>query len=448
MNDVYDKTDPASIENYAKMLESKSLGQLVDQALWPDNSIMGRINKGGYGQALELLYFKINPGSAKSPDFKDAGVELKTAPLKATPRGKVSKERLVLNIIDYCEMANETWENSAFMKKNALLLLVFYLHQYQTSYMNYIIDLVSLWKSPPGDLKIIKEDWLTIQHKILDGKAHELSEGDTNYLAACTKGATSTSVRNQPNSEIPAKQRALSFKQKYINYIYNELVRRKESKHEVEALLGPSELSSVEKTFEEIVIDRYVEYIDMPVGAIALRLNVSTAPKAKNYFDSVTRAMLGVRKKRIEEFEKADIVLRTVRLKANGTPKEDISFPAFDYVKLIEEDWEESDFRSRIERRFLFVVFQYEGEELFLKKAMFWTMPYEDRLEAQRVWEETVSRVKSGVCDNLPKKSESRIAHVRPHGRNRFDVCLAPDGKYYTKKSFWLNASYLKCQIS
>lgn len=447
MTDSYDKTDPISIEKYAKRLMSISLGQMIDQTQWPDNTVMGRLNKGGYGQALEQLYFKINPGSAQTPDFNEAGVELKTSPLKMTAKGNVSKERLVLNIIDYSKMAGESWEDSTFLRKNALLLLVFYIHKYDTSFMNYIVDLVSLWKAPLADLKIIKEDWLTIQKKILDGKAHELSEGDTNYLAACTKGATSTTVRTQPYSEIKAKQRALSFKPKYINYIYNELLCRRNREEVIESILSHDEAVMTGKTFEQIIIDKFSEYIGMSFGAIQSRLGVTISPTAKNRFDTVTKAILGVRTKRIEEFEKADIVLKTIRLNSKGMPKENISFRAFDYMKLINEEWEGSEFRSLIERRFLFVVFRDDGEELILKKVMFWTMPYDDRREAQRVWEETIRRVKLGRCNELPKKSESTVAHVRPHGRDHLDVCLAPDGNHYVKKSFWINSDYIKTQI-
>ena len=38
--------------------------------------------------------------------------------------------------------------------------------------------------------KIIIDDYNQINEKIKQGKAHELSEGDTMYLGACTKGAT------------------------------------------------------------------------------------------------------------------------------------------------------------------------------------------------------------------------------------------------------------------
>lgn len=39
------------------------------------------------------------------------------------------------------------------------------------------------------DLKQIEEDWNLIIKKIRDGKAHEISEADTMYLGACTKGS-------------------------------------------------------------------------------------------------------------------------------------------------------------------------------------------------------------------------------------------------------------------
>ena len=53
-----------------------------------------------------------------------------------------------------------------------------------------MIKLVDDWKFSEEDLKIIKHDWNLINGKILKGKAHELSEGDTFYLGACTKGST------------------------------------------------------------------------------------------------------------------------------------------------------------------------------------------------------------------------------------------------------------------
>ncbi|MES1182116.1 MAG: MutH/Sau3AI family endonuclease, partial [Flavobacterium sp.] len=85
----YDVKDPKSIEAYAKRLINKTLKQVLG------NSIEQRYTgKGKLGQILEDLYFKYKPNSNAEPDFKEAGVELKSSPIKEIGRGLVSKERL------------------------------------------------------------------------------------------------------------------------------------------------------------------------------------------------------------------------------------------------------------------------------------------------------------------------------------------------------------------
>ena len=52
-----------------------------------------------------------------------------------------------------------------------------------------------------------------------------------------------------------------------------------------------------------------------------------------------------------------------------------------------------------------------------------------------------------GIANNLPKQSESRVAHVRPHGRDSRDTLPLPDGRVMTKQCFWLNNTYIAQQI-
>ena len=73
--------------------------------------------------------------------------------------------------------------------------MIFYLHQAGYDILDYLIKLVDEWNFPNTDLEIIKKDWKLIKQKVADGKAHELSEGDTFYLGACTKGANANSTR-------------------------------------------------------------------------------------------------------------------------------------------------------------------------------------------------------------------------------------------------------------
>ena len=458
---MLDITSADSIIEFAKQLKNQTLRQACGSEIEKH----GYKGKGNFGQILEKFYFGYEPNSDAEPDFKEAGIELKSSPLKTLKNGDFrSKERLVLNIINYLEVHKEEFETSSFWKKNAHLLLVFYLHNKDLDLLDYLIKLVDGWQYPNEDLKIIKQDWEFINQKIKDGKAHELSEGDTFYLGACTKGSTALkSFRDQPFNEEQAKQRAYSLKQGYVNHIIANIAQEETAVYG--KIIEQPEILVKVRSIEEIVILKFHPFYGKSAEQIEQELGLELNQKAKSYFANLTNAILGLELgQKIEEFEKADIQVKTIRLKENDLPKEDISFPTFEYQELIETDWEDSDFKNILESKFFFVFYQFEGENLILRKVKFWNMPYSDILVAKNVWEEMVKTVSNGeivkevtergvrkTC--FPKKTENKVSHVRPHARNAEDTYDLPIAdkltglKEYTKHCFWLNASYVKDEI-
>ncbi len=170
-------------------------------------------NKGAQGLLIESEAYGILANSRKEPDFVLAGYELKVTPIKKNKNGTISsKERLVLNIINYMAENTENFYESSLWKKNELILILFYLFEENKPKEEMSIIKAYLYDYPEEDLKTIINDWQIIAGKIKNGLAHELSEADTMYLGACTKGKNSQSMRFQPNSPIKAKQRAYSLK--------------------------------------------------------------------------------------------------------------------------------------------------------------------------------------------------------------------------------------------
>ena len=459
----YNPSDKNSVIDYAKKLKGKSLRQVCDPKVL-EHSYSG---KGNFGQVLEKFYFGYEPNSNSEADFAQIGMELKSSPLKQLKNDEFrSKERLVLNIINYVNVVNQNFENSDFFKKNASILLIFYLHNAGFDILDYLIKLVDEWSFPSTDLEIIKKDWQTINEKIANGKAHELSEGDTFYLGACTKGANALSIRKQPFSEIPAKQRAYSFKQGYVNHIIASIAN--ESKGIYGKLISNSQVAK-KQTIEEIVVSKFKPFYGKTEQEIVKILKIEINTKAKSFYANLTKAILGIElDKEIEEFEKAEIIVKTVRLKENDLPKEDISFPNFKYQEIVNEDWENSDFKDILEHKFLFVFFQFENEKLILRKVKFWNMPYLDLIEVEKVWAKTKQIIAKGEIvkeiktnkkgkeirfTNFPSKKFSSISHVRPHATNALDTYELPKKdkltkqNEYTKHCFWLNNTYVKNEI-
>lgn len=178
--------------------------------------------KGAIGTVIEESWFGYTPNSESEPDFPEAGVELKVTPYMRGKNGIRAKERLVCNIINYMEEYDKTFQTSAFWHKCNTMLLMSYEHLADKPKGDFRIDEAVLFSFPEEDLAIIEHDWETIMEKVRAGRAHELSEGDTLYLAACTKGANASSVRQQPFSELPAKQRAYVGDQAYKEIIEDE----------------------------------------------------------------------------------------------------------------------------------------------------------------------------------------------------------------------------------
>ena len=430
---IYDKSSVESIYNFALRLTGKSLAEMVTLP----EGVTNKENKGDLGVLIEKYYFEHQPPSNLGPDFPDAGLELKTTGVIRNKEGKYkAKERLVLTMINYEEIAKERWESSYFLKKCKLIIILFYLFKKELPVFDRRFVLKPLlYKISDQDKLVIQKDWHTIRQKVLDGKAHELSEGDTFYLGACRKGSggEKEGLRKQPFSKELAKSRAFSFKQGYVNRII-------EGHIEGEATLGISE--SV--TIEEATALRFENYLGQSVEEMSKKLGLrKLSANQKNFHRLLANQILSLGHKSVLELEKAGIEMKTIRLKENGRPRESMSFPGFKTLELIYQDWEDSNFFEKLERKFLFIIFRPDKdgfERLF--KVSYWNMPYEDRMEAKRVWQETKRRAAIDA-KNLPKSAESHVAHVRPKARNGQDKELTPQGGMHLKQCFWLNSGYI-----
>lgn len=440
----YDPSDADSIIEYAQTLVGSTLREHIE----PESIDDPHRRKGSFGNAVEYYFFQYDLNSDSEPDFADVGMELKTTPLKKDRNGRISsKERLVISMINYMDIIDEEWESSSFLHKASDILLISYLYEKDKDPLDYVIELVTRWGLPEEDMPIFKQDWKTVVEKVRSGKAHEISGSDTLYLEACTKAADSSITRFQPFSDIPAKPRAWALKGSYMTTVSNALLESMQSikRRNNERSLG----------LLDLVKARFEPYIGLTEGELAERFGYASSGhrKPKNLCALITKKILGVDEDlKIAEFEKADIKPKTIRVKRNGTPKEAMSFPTFDYTDVAETGFEDSAFREYLDSKYLFVIYREdEGEtrDIYrLSNIMFWQMGDADLNEARRCYELMADRIREGHAEDSVKSTENRCCHVRPHGRNNDDTCMTPYGVPVVKKCFWLNSRYLAEQIN
>lgn len=477
MNNLYDETNPLSIEEYAKKLIGKTFNDVIQEneknlnTLVSENSSEYAVShenkkrKGGLGEVIEECHFHYKANSDPTPDFDKAGVELKVTPYKKLNNGKISaKERLVVNMIDYHTVVDETFYDSHFWNKAHLMLLIYYLYEKEVkNRLDFKIDFASLFTPPESDLDIIENDFNTIVNKVKAGKAHELSGSDTLYLEAAPKAATSKNRRSQPFSDIPAKPRAFAFKNSYMTYVLRDYISQGINTYKPNVTINTDnniiKNRLINTTFEQYVVDRINEYKDRDVDELFDYFKVGN--KAKSSKANIVYAILGIKGNHAAEFEKANIKIKTIRLNKNNKIKESMSFPAFKFMDIAEQEWEESDFyRELSETKFLFVVFkEVEDKKYILKGCQFWNIPYEDlNVDVKSVFEKTKQVILDNniidstnkckrVRTNFPKASENRVSHVRPHSTKDAKPDVLPSRDTYTKQCFWLNNTYVLEQL-
>lgn len=407
--------------------------------------------KGAIGTVIEESWFGYRPNSTAEPDFPEAGVELKVTPYRRTSKGISAKERLVCNIIDYMSEHEKTFETSSFWHKCQKMLIMSYEYKEGVEKDDFSIDNAVLFAFPDEYRAIIKSDWEKIVSKIRAGEAHLLTEGDTLYLAACTKGKDSNSVRDQPFSDIPAKQRAYSLKSSFMTNILRRYIFGYEDD---EKIIKDWRILET-KHLEDIIAQKVSKYIGKTREELKSQFDIYTNPRNLNML--IFSRMIGLAgdAERAHEFENANIIPKTICVEKDGNIKESMSFPAFKFCDIINETWEDSELRNLIEpAKFLFVIFKKNDvDEPVFERIKFWNIPAEDLEEVKKVWERTVSIIKAGVQiqtygqktkNNLPKSTESYVAHVRPHARNKADTYPLPDGRELTKQCFWFNSAYVK----
>ena len=106
----------------------KLTGKSLAEAVQLPEGIENIRNRGDLGSLVEKYYFEHVPPNNSDPDFKEAGLELKTTGVLRKTQNYRAKERLVLTMIDYEGIAVENWETSSLYKKCRLMLVLFYLY--------------------------------------------------------------------------------------------------------------------------------------------------------------------------------------------------------------------------------------------------------------------------------------------------------------------------------
>lgn len=461
---------------YTENIKNKTFREIDTKNLLRKSSLKKR--KGLLGNIVESGFYDYPINSAARADFDNIGIELKVSGYILTKKGeKRAKERLVLSKIDYNKIIGEEFEFSKLISKNKKILIIWYHYEKGKDPADFLITDYQLYDMEQ-DIDIIKNDFEMIRDKVDAGNAHELSESDTAFLGACTKARTSKDRTRQPHSTIPAKPRAFSLKQGYINGILSNLensntnlIIEKPKKSTVTVAKNTNKEKTLyefanpeskpdtnkERTVLEFVKSKFEPYFGKTQLEIYKELFGKTPnPIPKNLNKIISDQILGKDKELKESnelFKKTNYLIKNLPITDNNKARERMSFKNI-RLSEFEDDWNESYWKNFFEENTLITIC-YQGHssskngERVLKEIRQITFD-DDELDSM---EKTFNLVKKTIetenISNLPipHTFDGQILEIAPKaskGKNTYETFLDSEK---TKVCFILNKKFLNKKI-
>lgn len=333
---------------YTKQIKGKKFKDFDKEGKLDDISR----DKGILGKIIETGFYNYPNNNKAEADFNNLGVELKVSGFIKNKNGTISaKERLVLGKIDYNQIINEEFDYSKLLFKNKKILIIWYEYEKNKSIKDFVIKEYQLYDMS-GDELIIKKDFETIKEKVVKGNAHLLSEGDTSYLGACTKGSTSEDRTSQPYSEIPAMPRAFSLKNSYMTGILRSL--------EFELKVDNLEYKSIEE-YVFVQIKNFIGKTQLDIlFEITGIMYCDKIPKQLNKM--ISDEIIGKDKelpKKNDLFNKTNYIIKNIPVNKNNYPLERMAFRNL-ILSEFEEPWETSTWKNYFEEVTIIIIC-YEG---------------------------------------------------------------------------------------
>lgn len=316
----------------------------------------GQKDKGVLGKIVETGFYKYPLNNNAEADFANLGIELKVTGFKRNKNNTISaKERISLSKIDYFSIIKEEFEFSKLLFKNKKLLLIWYEYteENKNNWGDFKIYYFQLYDMSI-DEEVFKNDFSIIKSKVNDGQAHEISEGDTSYLGACTKGAKGSDTTPQPNNKlIDAKPRAYSLKQSYITGVLRSLNLQ-------------NFVPVLSKTVEDYISDILKPYFGMTQIEIWEKLTGErrSLPVPKNFNKMISDRLIGKDNElplANDIFSKTSYIIKNTSLDEYQYPIERIAFRNLTLSEF-SEVWDDSDWKSYYEEVTIILIC-YEGSK-------------------------------------------------------------------------------------
>ena len=450
-NNMKFKTKEELLE-YTSQIVGKTFKEIDSEHLLENEN--PRRQKGLLGHVVETGFYKYPRNSDSRADFEELDIELKVTGYVKNKNGSLrAKERLVLSKIDYNSIINETFETSHVLGKCRNMLIIWYEYDKNKEAKDFLITDYQLYDMGQ-DKEIFENDFEIIKGKVLEGKAHELSEGDTSYLGACTKARTSSDRTSQPFSDILSKPRAYSLKNAYMTGILREYIR-------TPRIINHTFTSKQEfKTVIDYVKNKFKPYFGKTQLEILEEVTGRTYDEKipKNISKMISDEIIGKDDELPEKnelFAKTNFIIKNLPIQKNGKPRERMSFKTIS-LSDFEETWEDSFWKNYFEETTIITICYQEVNQSrngyrILKDVKKITFDDEDLDSFEKTYNQIKKAIEKRDINLLPTSAngfKNQLLEIAPKGVKGDDAYVNFFKRDKTKVAFMISKKLLYKKIN
>ena len=435
----FDASDRESVLRHGLRLVGRTALEVAQTAAEGTSEWDPNASKGSVGQLVEH-WFGLETNSDMGPDLAEAGIEIKSVPLRRSKRELRSKERTSITMIDYHRVAVEPFTDTPLDLKTRLTLYVFFLWAQGdvARAEDQRILRVMLHERDAIDLAGLTDAYDHVQRSSREGRAHLLSEGDTSPVGAATKGAKGA-TRTQPFSEVRARPRAFAWRPSYTTGLFHT---------PDESTLRLPDVSGIDDLTRRVE-SRLAPLFGASVEDLRARFAPGVSGTAKNVAAATFRRILsGEGEDLMAGLERLGTTVRVSRVDpVTLRPREAVSFTPFDFREVAETPWEESDVLATLGRILFIVLDAPKGAtvgEARLRSVVMWSADPGTIATMEREYEAFRRAFTDAPPSDWPGQRATEVLHVRPHGRDGRDVVPLPNGGTHVRSSLWLNQRFVQ----
>ena len=191
------------------------------------------------------------------------------------------------------------------------------------------------------------------------------------------------------------------------------------------------------------VFDRFIgRFCSDIIIELSLEMNAASKSFLRTFVDKLVESPL-------VDFDTSNHIVKTVRMVRPLRVKESMSLRVVDYCSMIGQKWDNSDFRKELSKKYLFFVFEGVSsiDSTLFRGVIEYSFSEEDLREAERVWSDTISKMRDGNYDTFITEKESGTFFFKIHASTASDVVTIPGGGKSVKRSFWIAKKFIDNRI-